>query len=187
MANMIQIDGQKFLELFHKAGIKQTDASKSAGFSRNYFSNCAYYGSISKAAAQLLEIQHGIMLKDYIYVEPAPEPEPEPVAEPPMPIEPIQTEVKEVQPVYTPVATLDMAELQQAIALACSQAKAPEIDYDKLRWAIREGMLDAVTQMLSDGRIRNALYQEMFDAHRNALSTHLKDSVNRAKKNAQAT
>lgn len=185
MANMIQIDGSKLIAAFKAAGIKANDASRDAGFSRNYFSNCAYYNSISKAAANLLEIQHGIRLEDYVYTEPEPEPTPEP--ELPVPSEPIEAEVKEVQPVYTPVATLDMAELQQAIALACSHAKAPEIDYDKLRWAIREGMLDAVTQMLSDGRIRNALYQEMYDAHKNALSTHLKDSWNKAKKNAQAT
>lgn len=182
MANMIQIDGNKLAAAFKAAGVKASDASKQSGFSKNYYSNCIYYGSISKAAANLLEIQHGIHIEDYVYTEPEPEPAPEPKL--PVPSEPIEAEVKEVQPVYTPVATLDMAELQQAIALACSQAKSPEIDYDKLRWAIREGMLDAVTQMLSDGRIRNALYQEVFDANRNALSCHLKDSINKARKNA---
>ena len=183
MANMIMIDGEKLAAAFKKAGIKASDASREAGFSKSYYSNAIYYNSINKAAANLLEIQHGIQLEDYIYTEP--EPEPEPIPEPPMPIEPIQAEVKEVKPGYIPVATLDMGELQQAIALACQQTKAPEIDYDKLRWAIREGMLDAVTQAMSDGRIRNALYQEMYDVHKNALSNHLKDSWNKAKaKNA---
>lgn len=132
------------------------------------------------AAASLLEIRHGIMLRDYIWVE-SPKPAPKPVKPEPLPAPepeqtelPVEAEIREVEKVYQPVAALDMGELQQAIALAMQNTKAPELDYDALRGAIREGILDALWQAMNDCDMRNAITWLLSNAHLSALQLNLK-------------
>lgn len=176
----IQIDGNKLRKLFVENHIAMSAASKECGYSSKYFSNACDAGAVGMAAASLLEIRHGIMLRDYIYVEPPkpvkPEPLPEPLPEPePEQTElPVEAEVREVEKVYQPVAALDMGELQQAIALAMQNTKAPELDYDALRGAIREGILDALYQALNDSDMRGAITELLSNAHLSALQLNLK-------------
>lgn len=174
----IQIDGEKFRALLDKAHLKYSVVSKEIGYKDKYISNCIGYNYIGAAAAQLLEIRHGIMLRDYVYVEP-----PKPI-EPPKPEQteiPVEAEVSEVKPIYTPVAALDMGEHQQAIALAMQNTRAPQIDYDKLRDAIREGILDAIYNALNDTDTRNAISGLLMHAHLSALELNFKRAISKTK------
>lgn len=172
----IQIDGNKLRKLFVENHIAMSAASKECGYSSKYFSNACDADAVGMAAASLLEIRHGIMLRDYIYVEPpkAVKPEPLPEPEPEQTELPVEAEVREVEKVYQPVAALDMSELQQAIALAMQNTKAPELDYDALRGAIREGILDALYQALNDSDMRGAITGLLSNAHLSALQLNLK-------------
>ena len=170
----IQIDGNKLRKLFVENHIAMSAASKECGYSSKYFANACDAGAVGMAAASLLEIRHGIMLRDYIYVEPPKAVKPEPLPEPEQAEAPVEAEVREVEKVYQPVAALDMGELQQAIALAMQNTKAPELDYDALRGAIREGILDALYQALNDSDMRGAITGLLSNAHLSALQLNLK-------------
>ena len=141
MARSIQIDGTKLRGAFAAAKVNMAAASRECGFSQNYFSNCCGYCSISGAAAKLLEIKYGIMLRDYVYVEPE---------------KPVQTEIEAEEP---------KAEAMPAVAM---QNRAPEINYERLREvtrdAVRDGILDAIYQMNADKPTRDMVTMTMANA-----------------------
>lgn len=150
MARSIQIDGTKLRGAFAAAKVNMAAASRECGFSQNYFSNCCGYCSISGAAAKLLEIKYGIMLRDYVYVEPE---------------KPVQTEIEAEEPKAEamPAVAVDIKDLQQAFAVA-----APEINYERLREvtrdAVRDGILDAIYQMNADKPTRDMVTGAMASA-----------------------
>lgn len=150
MARSIQIDGTKLRGAFAAAKVGMAAASRECGFSQNYFSNCCGYCSISGAAAKLLEIKYGIMLRDYVYVEPA---------------EPAQAEEPKAEAM--PAVAVDIKDLQQAFAVAM-QNHAPEINYERLREvtrdAVRDGILDAIYQMNADKPTRDMVTMTMANA-----------------------
>lgn len=154
MARSIQIDGTKLRGAFAAAKVNMAAASRECGFSQNYFSNCCGYCSISGAAAKLLEIKYGIMLRDYVYVEPA---------------EPAQTEIEAEEPKAEamPAVAVDIKDLQQAFAVAM-QNHAPEMNYERLREvtreAVRDGILDAIYQMNADKPTRDMVTGAMASA-----------------------
>ena len=147
MARSIQIDGTKLRGAFAAAKVNMAAASRECGFSQNYFSNCCGYCSISGAAAKLLEIKYGIMLRDYVYVEPE---------------KPVQTEIEAEEP-KAEAMPADIKDLQQAFAVA-----APEINYERLREvtrdAVRDGILDAIYQMNADKPTRDMVTMTMANA-----------------------
>lgn len=151
MARSIQIDGTKLRGAFAAAKVNMSAASRECGFSQNYFSNCCGYCSISGAAAKLLEIKYGIMLQDYVYVEP------EKPAE----------QAEEPKAEAMPAVAVDIKDLQQAFAVAM-QNHAPEINYERLREvtreAVRDGILDAIYQMNADKPTRDMVTGAMANA-----------------------
>lgn len=154
MARSIQIDGTKLRGAFAAAKVNMAAASRECGFSQNYFSNCCGYCSISGAAAKLLEIKYGIMLRDYVYVEPE---------------KPVQTEIEAEEPKAEamPAVAVDIKDLQQAFAVAM-QNHAPEMNYERLREvtrdAVRDGILDAIYQMNADKPTRDMVTMTMANA-----------------------
>lgn len=137
MARSIQIDGTKLRGAFAAAKVGMTAASRECGFSQNYFSNCCGYCSISGAAAKLLEIKYGIMLRDYVYVEPEkPEQAEEPKAEA-MPAVAVQNRAPEM-----------------------NYERLREVT----REAVRDGILDAIYQMNADKPTRDMVTGAMASA-----------------------
>jgi hypothetical protein len=151
MARSIHIDGTKLRGAFAAAKVNMAAASRECGFSQNYFSNCCGYCSISGAAAKLLEIKYGIMLRDYVYVEPE------------KPAEPAEEPKAEAMP----AVAVDIKDLQQAFAVAM-QNHAPEINYERLREvtreAVRDGILDAIYQANADKPTRDMVTGAMASA-----------------------
>lgn len=70
---IIQIDGSRLRQLISSAGKTMTEVSRSTGYNPNYVSECVHNGTISQAAAKIIEADHGIRLCDYERTE---EPEP---------------------------------------------------------------------------------------------------------------
>ena len=160
----VQIDGMKFKALLDENKLKYSVVSKELGYGAKYVSNCIGFNCIGMAAAQIMEIRYGIMLKDYIYVEPKPVEPPKPTEEPAVHTELVVDEKPAVVP-------LDMEQLQKAVALAMDNMKT---DYEALRSAIREGIIDAVYAMLNDSDTRNAISGVLMNAHLSALDLNFK-------------
>lgn len=156
MARSIHIDGTKLRGAFAAAKVGMTAASRECGFSQNYFSNCCGYCRISGAAAKLLEIKYGIMLRDYVYVEP------EKPAE----------QAEEPKAEAMPAVAVDIKDLQQAFAVAM-QNHAPEINYERLREvtrdAVRDGILDAIYQINADSPTRDMVTMTMANAVKSGM------------------
>ena len=144
MGKMIQIDGKKLEKILRERKLKRSVISVEMGMSDALLSHNIIRNQISTSTAKMLEAMYGIMLSDYKYVEP---PKPQ-QTEPP---------VVEEKPATLPMATLDLNELQQAVALAISTMKAPEVDYSKIRDAVCEGLLDAMYQAINNSEQRNMI------------------------------
>ena len=158
MGKMIQIDGKKLEKILYEHKLKRSVISVEMGMSDALLSHNIIRNQISTSTAKMLEAMYGIMLNDYKYVEP---PKPQ-QTEPP---------VVEEKPAALPMATLDLNELQQAVALALGDMKT---DYDAMRGAIREGILDALYQAINDNDMRNAIMGLLTNAHLSALQLNLK-------------
>lgn len=169
MAAMIQIDGQKLKHIIEERKLKKSHVSKELGFNSCFINKCIYKNEMSQAAARMLEVLFGIQFDDYKYVEP--EPVPEPTTEPEPVVEPVAEQAEEDAHGSAQVVPLDMEQLQKAVALALDNMRT---DYDALRSAIREGILDALVQAVNNNDTRNAIIGILSNAHLSALQLNLR-------------
>ena len=170
MAKMVQIDGTKLGDIIKARGLKSSHISRELGFNDAYIKHCVERDTISAGAQKMLATMFGIMPSDYEYTEPEPEKEEAPA-------EPEQTEIMEAlgpeeQPVTGPVATLDMGELQKAVALALDNMRT---DYDALHGAIREGILDALNVAIQNSDMRYMITGLLSNSVAAGLSKNLQD------------
>ena len=177
MAKMVQIDGGKLAQIIKARQLKNAHVSRELGFNDAYIKHCTERNTISTGAQKMLATMFGIMPNDYEYTEPEPMEEVKPEPEPEQ-MEITEPHEEEQKPVTGPVATLDVGELQKAVALALGNMHT---DYDSLRGAIREGILDALYQAINDSDMRNALMGLPTNAHLSALQLNLKRAYTNVK------
>lgn len=168
MARMIQIDGEKLDSILHVNKLKKSHVSESMGYNDGFISHCVMRNQINVGAAKMLEKLYGITLDDYKYVEPPKPVEPEPQIEPEPAVEQTEIEALVEKPSIVP---LDMEQLQKAVALAFDNMRT---DYDALRGAVREGILDALVAALNDSDMRYRISSLLINAHLSALQLNLK-------------
>lgn len=169
MARMVQIDGEKLNDIIRARGLKSTHISRELGFNNAYIKHCVERNTISTGAQKMLATMFGIMPGDYEYTEQ--EPEPEPVSVEPEVIE--QTAIEEPQEPEKPgVVALDMEQFQRAVALALGNMKT---DYDALRAAIREGILDALTAAMQDSDTRYMISGLLINSVAAGLAKNIQD------------
>lgn len=137
---MVKIDGDKLRKLIAEKGYKMVEVSDECGMSHNYIANCCGYGTMRRSVAKLMEMKYDIPISDYEYVEPTPEPIP-----------------------------FDEGTAQETV----HEETVVEFDIDevmgKIREAVREGMLDAITAALNDSNTRGAIYGLIASAQKGGM------------------
>lgn len=137
----IEINGGKLRELMFEKGVKPSTASTQAGFASNYWKNAMTRGACSETAANLLFMQFGINLIDY---RADAEPDTIPFDEPTAPEEPEERTAAEPEPVIAETVV-------------------------SMRDEIREGVLDAIYQLLGNSETADIINKIIYNAVKGAI------------------
>lgn len=155
MAKTVTIEGKKLWKLLTDRKINMRAASADCGMSANYISNCCGYNYINLAAAKLLEINYGISLDEYKFVEPEPEPE---------------------KPVEQPVEAAPVAVIPQSGMTAddwnriAGMINATAVDYEQLTKVIISGVVESVSMILAAEPSTRKIQMMLYAAIKGALS-----------------
>lgn len=162
MAKTITIDGVKLKRLMLDKKINMSKASADCGMSANYLSNCCGYNQINMAAAKLLEINYGIALDDYKYVEPPKPVEPEPE----LTEQEILEKIKAAPISIIPQSGMTEDDWNRIAGMI----NATAVDYEQLTKVIISGVVESVSMILAAEPSTRKIQMMLYAAIKGALS-----------------